>query len=205
MSYFKCSHGEVYFPFGKLSRKKLRKEMMLASDPNYVESINVHSFPLSSQLSDLSGSFKEEETTEQSLATFDEEENEDAPGIPFVERHPNSEVAGRYSHLCDDVLSEIFKIQLNSQLVSSQIKSTFHEFIAPCPASSIGFSRKEEVSHSQVFHTLILPFISLRYYTSTQALEYHIPSVVLRYHDPLTGVTHFSLCRPSLSFHQGRN
>jgi hypothetical protein len=148
MSYFKCSHGEVYFPFGKLSKHKLRKEMMLASDPNYVESINVHSFPLSSQLSDLSGSLTEEETTEQSLANFDEEENEFAPRIPFVERHPNSEVAGRYSHLCDDVLSEIFKIQLNSQLVSSQVSrllltNSSFSFLAQLP--QLAFLEKKKL------------------------------------------------------------
>jgi hypothetical protein len=120
MSYFKCSHGEVYFPFGKLSQQKLRKEMMLASDPNYVQSINVHSFPLSSQLSDLSGSLTEE-ASDQSSTAAEEEDDDLAPRIPFVERHPKSEVAERYSHLCDDVLSEVFKIQLNSQLVRSPI------------------------------------------------------------------------------------
>jgi hypothetical protein len=117
MSYFKCSHGEVYHPFGKLSHKRLLKEMMLASDPNYVQSIKIHSFPLTSQLSDLTGTEgdgKKEQKEEEGDEVFDEET---IPKIPFVERNPHSEVTETYSRLCDDILSEIFKIQLSSQLV----------------------------------------------------------------------------------------
>lgn len=55
MSYFKCNHGEVYHPLGKLPRDKLKKDLILASDPNYVEALSIHSFPLTSELSDLSG------------------------------------------------------------------------------------------------------------------------------------------------------
>lgn len=118
MSYFKCSHGQTYYPFGKLSHQKLKKEMMLASDPNYISSINIHRFPLTSQLSDLTGSNSNEDEDKE---TFDDENYDlnEFSGIPFVERNPTSEVAGLYSNLCHDVLSEIFKIQINSQLVVS--------------------------------------------------------------------------------------
>lgn len=115
MSYFKCSHGQTYYPFGKLSHQKLRKEMMLASDPNYVQSINIHRFPLTSHLSDLSGALANHD--EDTLPQDEESEQLESVGIPFVERNPTSEVAKIYTKLCDDVLAEIFKIQINSQLV----------------------------------------------------------------------------------------
>lgn len=71
MSYFKCSHGEIYHPLGKLSREKLKRDLILASDPNYAQSLSVHSFPFTSQLSDLTGySHENIEETIPSISYF---------------------------------------------------------------------------------------------------------------------------------------
>ena len=70
MSYFQCSHGEIYHPLGKLSYEKLKRDLILASDPNYAQSLSIHSFPLTSQLSDLSGSTENEKNIPGTINCF---------------------------------------------------------------------------------------------------------------------------------------
>jgi hypothetical protein len=103
---------------------------MLASDPNYVQSIKIHSFPLTSQLSDLTGIVSDQEAT---ITNGEEFDDETVPKIPFVERNPQSEVTETYSRLCDDILSEIFKIQLSSQLVRTSLSLLLTFASLSCP------------------------------------------------------------------------
>lgn len=125
MSSFTCSHGETYFPFGRLSHHKLMKELILASDSNYIQSLPIHSLPLSTHLSDLTGD--SEDSVDDIITEEDEMNGIRHPIVPYVERNPSSEITSVYSQLSVNLLKQIFQIQLSAQLVLSSL-SFFLEF-----------------------------------------------------------------------------
>lgn len=110
MSYFKCDQGKLYHPFGKGGKDALLRGLLhlerghdeeddsIASVKTQIESCPIHQFPLTAE---LSGQVSPEQ------------------GEVYQLPHRDTEVAGLYDALADDVLLQIAKQNLNAIMIPS--------------------------------------------------------------------------------------
>jgi hypothetical protein len=105
MSFFVCEHGSKYYPFGRLSREALHQK--IASTAGEKRNIPISSFPLSTEISDLVGN--------DELNSLSETKENPLPLI-FRDKISKNTVES-YSELAHSVISEVYKLQLQSQPV----------------------------------------------------------------------------------------
>jgi len=151
MSYFECDHGKRYHPFGPGGRDNLSRvfekawsggaDTMAANIADSIASLKrapMHTIPLNADVS-----------------SFDY--GADFCSTPVVARSPESEVAGIYKALADDVILELVRQQLDAQAL---------------PTINFIESRGG---------------IVLRYFEASKVSEFIIPPAELRVRDAKTG------------------
>lgn len=84
MSYFKCSHGTTYYPFGRGGKDRI-----------------------SGYLKSQDSSFHE--APHFQLPLFMELSNDEDSQVPIVARHPQSEVAAEIRKLSSEMICSLFK------------------------------------------------------------------------------------------------
>lgn len=134
MSYFTCSHGEVYHPFGQVCKRKLLKAMTSVSQNLESEEkidVSIHSFPLINAMGQLS----DDDTGNMFVNSDDDDDGREGNGegveegegsvnfsakntFPLVMREPNSELSNKFLNLANGVVKSVFMQQLKSQTVS---------------------------------------------------------------------------------------
>ena len=117
MSYFKCDHEKIYYPFGTISISSLQKNIRKAGMFSTAEhDVPVVSFPLSESMSQLSASGEEVESDDQSSPSASPKPVE---AVPLIERDPTCESSQKFTELADKTLEQIFLQQLDAQIVSN--------------------------------------------------------------------------------------
>lgn len=113
MSYFKCDHDKIYYPFGTISISSLQKNIRKAGMFSTTEhDVPVVSFPLSESMSQLSARGEEVKSDDQSSPMPVE-------AVPLIERDPTCESSQKFTELADKTLEQIFLQQLDAQIVSN--------------------------------------------------------------------------------------
>jgi hypothetical protein len=102
MSYFRCEHNSIYYPFGKGGKERLQAH--LSNDSSF-QSVPYLSLPITNEC----GGFSESQNKEIIEELYS----------PAIISRPQSESAKILNELCDAVLNSVFQQQMQSLTIPS--------------------------------------------------------------------------------------
>lgn len=123
MAYFTCDAGKVYYPFGRGGKEEILKSLRLHDssevDNDLLSTTPFHFFPILPSISESVIRFNNTVTSIMKSSTESSAVLNTEEFLPYALRFPMSETSMKYHTLSDDVISEIFKIQMAAILVSN--------------------------------------------------------------------------------------
>jgi Mrp family chromosome partitioning ATPase len=130
MSFFKCEHNSVYYPFGKGGRKKLIQSLReqktvtnIQEITEDIEKVPYFALPLCMEGAGmkLTKTTESEKNNNDNKKPLEEEDDQmELLSSPLVVSFPESESAKVYRSLSDAVINQIFQLQINAQYVRKE-------------------------------------------------------------------------------------
>jgi hypothetical protein len=161
MSFFKCEHNSVYYPFGKGGRKKLIQSLREQKTVTNIEEITediekvpYFALPLCMEgagmkMTKTNESEKNNNGNDNKKPLGDKEEADDDQmellSSPLVVSFPESESAKVYHSLSDAIINQVFQLQINAQYVRKKFNFILLSFVVwllsnPLPLPSLSLS-----------------------------------------------------------------